>query len=878
VNTAGFEHGDRVLLPGSALESIMRQFTETLPSPLTFELTSSRAKCYVGVQEFTSPEDVITLPLSVAEALGLSSDSALSSDVKISVRYTKLPKAKKMTIKPLTSDFLDIPNHKSFLENGLRKYFTTVFPNQLVTLRHERQNYAFLITELEPSTAPACVILNTDCDLTVDTPMDFNPATGASSGARRAMQYLKVGEAIEGTAAPDSYAYYSFGYPTGIDPATMDVQITLLSEEGDADAYIALHPIRKPTLLNHEWALNGIGSGSMLLTHETRSVSPSGESADGPVAAVDAMDLTSGAEGSTIADLVAKMKPAAPPKSFYVGITAFQAPAKYKLSFDVVPKGTALPDASLGIHVPSASTGLPHSVPSAPLADGAMDGRKQCANCESWVLASNYALHVAQCARNNVKCPHPGCGKVLRKAADTFEKHWHCETCYQVMPKIVGPKHHVLYHEPHTCTCGVSLPAPELRQHLQVECPDRLISCRFCGDSVRAGNPTGQDAEAGLTEHEGYCGSRMTSCALCGTSLALKHYDFHFESEHPGQEIIPPEAGSVSQSAGTATTDSRAASPPPDVEWTCPSCTLQNSGTARSCGACDTARPRAPPMARALSSQVSQATSYTDNSMDADSSVASNGGVSWNCPVCTFSNPADARTCNICDTRKPPSHPASLARAVSHQVQPLCRNFTCARLASKSGASGEYGLCSRCWSVHISRVEAEDREELNRHLLQTYQMQMRDGCGNAVCNNPYCKNGSEHLASLHAGKSTAPAHPPLARLTSADDYLKLHQLLYPADGLASFYLCVDSDQRPVPVLARDTSRTSAADAAAFGPSHAAAGGPAHSTSSGTGTYGSISSSDFLPAGEAARVRTSSTASRDSKTKPVASRVAKAFFP
>jgi hypothetical protein len=128
------EAGDRVLMPAQALETLMRGFgDDAVPSPLTFELTSRGSKCFVGVQEFTSPDGVITVPQAVIDALNLRQDLPLAAQLeeKIAVRYVALPKARKVTIQPLTADFLDIHDHRSFLENGLRSSFTVLFAGQV---------------------------------------------------------------------------------------------------------------------------------------------------------------------------------------------------------------------------------------------------------------------------------------------------------------------------------------------------------------------------------------------------------------------------------------------------------------------------------------------------------------------------------------------------------------------------------------------------------------------------------------------------------------------------------------------------------------------------------------------------------------------------
>lgn len=72
-------------------------------------------------------------------------------------------------------------------------------------------------------------------------------------------------------------------------------------------------------------------------------------------------------------------------------------------------------------------------------------------------------------------------------------------------------------------------------QHQSLECPLRLVTCRFCGDMVPAGRSASdvRDRLRGLSEHESMCGSRTTPCDSCGRSVMLKEMDVHNIAVHP---------------------------------------------------------------------------------------------------------------------------------------------------------------------------------------------------------------------------------------------------------------------------------------------------------------------------------------------------------
>lgn len=71
-------------------------------------------------------------------------------------------------------------------------------------------------------------------------------------------------------------------------------------------------------------------------------------------------------------------------------------------------------------------------------------------------------------------------------------------------------------------------------EHQSKECPLRLITCRFCGDMVPAGNSAVdiRDKLRGLSEHESLCGSRTAPCDSCGRAVMLKDMDIHQVAVH----------------------------------------------------------------------------------------------------------------------------------------------------------------------------------------------------------------------------------------------------------------------------------------------------------------------------------------------------------
>jgi hypothetical protein len=261
--------GDKVLLPASALEELSRD--PLLEWPLSFQLTTSYspARTFCGVQEFTSPEGVITLPPSVVEMLGLRLEDQLVADKLVCVRYQRVPKATAITLQPLTSDFLDIADHKSFLESSLRSGWTVLMPGQIITLRYEGRSYQVAVNSAEPKNAPAVSIVNTDCTVHFQEPLNMND-TGA---LRRHTQSVKVGERLaRQTAHGEDYTYFTLVVPEGVDPSSHDLAVEArpAAGSGDVDVFISRHPVRKPTRVSHRWSITAPGGGRLRLTDATR--------------------------------------------------------------------------------------------------------------------------------------------------------------------------------------------------------------------------------------------------------------------------------------------------------------------------------------------------------------------------------------------------------------------------------------------------------------------------------------------------------------------------------------------------------------------------------------------------------------------------------
>ncbi|KAK6142452.1 hypothetical protein DH2020_022800 [Rehmannia glutinosa] len=156
----------------------------------------------------------------------------------------------------------------------------------------------------------------------------------------------------------------------------------------------------------------------------------------------------------------------------------------------------------------------------------------ECRNCKRYIPSRTISLHEAYCSRHNIICQHAGCGVVLRM--EERESHVHCEKCGKAFQRGEIEKHMKVFHEPLHCPCGIVLEKEQMVQHQSLDCPLRLITCRFCGDMVQAGTSAAdaRDRIRGLSEHESLCGSRTAPCDSCGRSVMLKDMDIHQIAVH----------------------------------------------------------------------------------------------------------------------------------------------------------------------------------------------------------------------------------------------------------------------------------------------------------------------------------------------------------
>ena len=153
-------YSNYVNLPSSILERISKMKNQHLP--YHFELkTSFDLVTYVGVKEFTAPDNCIEVPTWLAEQL---------ADDYLMVTFLKdIPKGDYVKIQPLEKKFFDLPESDKILESALSNYCLLNI-DEVIQVKLLDEVYKIKIIEIKSLTTDISeeLIEITNMDLKVD--------------------------------------------------------------------------------------------------------------------------------------------------------------------------------------------------------------------------------------------------------------------------------------------------------------------------------------------------------------------------------------------------------------------------------------------------------------------------------------------------------------------------------------------------------------------------------------------------------------------------------------------------------------------------------------------------------------------------------------
>mmetsp|Transcript_32122 Transcript_32122/g.44536 ORF Transcript_32122/g.44536 Transcript_32122/m.44536 type:complete len:327 (+) Transcript_32122:294-1274(+) len=157
------EHGDKVILPPSALD---RLASLNIDYPMMFEIFNDEdgRKSHCGVLEFVAEEGVMYMPHWMQQNLLLQEGDL------VRVRSAALAKGTYVKLRPHTKDFLDISNPKAVLETSLRNYSCMTVGDSFM-VSYNNKKYFIDVIEAKPNNAIS--IIETDCEVDFAPPLDY---------------------------------------------------------------------------------------------------------------------------------------------------------------------------------------------------------------------------------------------------------------------------------------------------------------------------------------------------------------------------------------------------------------------------------------------------------------------------------------------------------------------------------------------------------------------------------------------------------------------------------------------------------------------------------------------------------------------------------
>lgn len=157
------ENGNKIILPKQILKDLSK-YTE-IEYPLHFSINDSNI--LFTPAEFKDDIIDIFIPKHFIDILGVQ----VASQIKLTFLNKKIPKGNKIKLKPHTSNFLDIMDHKHFLENHLTKLYTTLSLGQTILI--PKGDITILIDILECSPSNTISIIDTDLEVEFEAPWDY---------------------------------------------------------------------------------------------------------------------------------------------------------------------------------------------------------------------------------------------------------------------------------------------------------------------------------------------------------------------------------------------------------------------------------------------------------------------------------------------------------------------------------------------------------------------------------------------------------------------------------------------------------------------------------------------------------------------------------
>ncbi|KAF9914186.1 hypothetical protein BX616_008790 [Lobosporangium transversale] len=514
-----FSQGDKIILPQTALESIIQAHAsapssypsdqtdstydptswenppsyynnnniskkQDLPSPLTFQIRNpaNRLLTHGGVREFSALDNQVHLPLWMMNSLSVSEGD------QVMIKYLLLPKGTWAKFRPLTTDFFsEVLDLRALLEASLRSHYTTLTKGEILKVQQGNKEFEFLVGDLKPEHSAGQAVCITDTDLEVDIePLEtdmqqqhqhqqqqnsviqngkITQTNGMSTSLSHMMnssrdRSLKIGFESHGEVVVDSYQCWSIDIPnrnSGIQITVNVVPPTTTAVSVDTEDLDVVVSTKAPVSLeDHIWA-NFESLNPRVITIPASDQEYSRKQEDG--SQLIHIGLYGRASSTSSLTSEASSSSAMATAETVKGIVRYSIVVRY---YD---------GESLSASSSSGATTNVQQQQEIPNKDA--PGYQECTNCGSWIPERTIMLHTNFCLRNNAKCDR--CGQVMKK--DELPNHFHCDHC------------------------------------------DKGSLASNARDMIR-----------GLHSHESYCGDRTIQCQKCSAMVSLKDVQVHAQN------------------------------------------------------------------------------------------------------------------------------------------------------------------------------------------------------------------------------------------------------------------------------------------------------------------------------------------------------------
>lgn len=162
------KHTNKLLLPSSVLYSLQEE-NDDFDSPLFFRLKNKSNEFYqeCGVHEFSAPPGVIHAPYYVMHNLGINEGDT------INIELVNPPEGSFIKIRPHKTEFIELPNPKTTLEQILSRDYQVLSEGHTIQLYDTESDEVYEIDIVE--TRPESIIKIVDINLEVDfeQPLDY---------------------------------------------------------------------------------------------------------------------------------------------------------------------------------------------------------------------------------------------------------------------------------------------------------------------------------------------------------------------------------------------------------------------------------------------------------------------------------------------------------------------------------------------------------------------------------------------------------------------------------------------------------------------------------------------------------------------------------